>query len=454
MADKIYSYTNSLFCDIVINESINIDLRRPHPVEWGIHMKTTGIIAEYNPFHNGHAYLIRKAKEITGADYCVIVMSGDFVQRGAPAIADKYIRAEAALKNGADLVLELPVYYALGSAEYFASGAVALLDRLGVVDTLCFGSECGDITVLSEFARNLLDESSTFKRVLDRQLRLGLSYPNARNAALEASAPHLNAHMYVLTSPNNILGIEYCKALYRRNSSIQPCTVRRTGTSYHDASLNNAFCSALAIREAMKGREFPDDIINLMPQSAYELLKEHYGHTCPITADDASLALHYQLLSQQASGYTMHPDIDQALSDRIMNKLPSYHNFSDFCEQLKTKNRTYTRIARSLMHILLQIDKTAFDVYQSEDYIYYAHMLGFRKDAEPLLSAIKKQSSIPLLSRLSNADELLSDNGRAMLAKDIYADHVYHSLVRHKFPAGSDSQEQSYSEYQRKMLCV
>ena len=212
-------------------------------------MKTVGIIAEYNPFHNGHAYHIRKAKELTHADYCVVVMSGDFVQRGAPAIMDKYLRAESALLNGADLVLELPVCYSISSAEHFARSSVALLDKLGVVDTLCFGSECGDIRVLTEFAQALTDESPVFKKTLDREIRIGHTYPQARNTALEISAPHLTSYINVLTSPNNILGIEYCKALLFWKSTIVPYTVKRAGSSYHDNSLDTGFCSALAIRE-------------------------------------------------------------------------------------------------------------------------------------------------------------------------------------------------------------
>lgn len=413
-------------------------------------MKTVGIIAEYNPFHNGHAYQIAKAKEMTGADYCIIAMCGDFVQRGAPALADKYIRTETALRNGADLVLELPVYYSLGSAEYFASGAVALLDRLGITDTLCFGSECGDISILSEFAGKLMDEDSVFKGVLDRYLRLGHTYPTARNAALHASAPHLTPYMHVLTTSNNILGIEYCKALSRRSSSIKAYTTRRAGSSYHDASLLSTYCSALAIREAIDSAGDLSEVRNLMPPSAYELLESQFGKTCPVHTNDFSLPLHYQLLSEQPDGYTEHPDIDQDLSDRITNLLPSYRSFTDFCEKLKTKNRTYTRIARSLMHILLRIRKEDLLIYQSEDYVYYARVLGFRQDATPLLSAIKAHSSIPLLTRLSDADNLLSDNGRAMLSKDIYAAQIYHSLVQNKFP----HTQHDGSEYTRQILKI
>ena len=413
-------------------------------------MKTVGIIAEYNPFHNGHAYHIAKAKEVTGADYCIVVMSGNFVQRGTPAIADKYLRAEAALLSGADLVLELPVYYALGSAEYFASGAIALLDKLGVADTLCFGSECGDISLLSEFAMQLLGENDIFKEVLNTQLNGGTTYPNARNAALQACAPHLSAHINVLMTPNNILGIEYCKALCRRKSNIQPYTIRRTGASYHDASLSSSYCSALAIREAIASSAQLSDIRMLMPQSAYNLLETQYGKTFPILADDFSLPLHYQLLSEQSAGYTKYADIRDSLSDRINKKLPAYRNFTDFCDQLKTRNMTYTHIARSLMHILLKMPQTDFITYQSEDYIYYARMLGFRKSAEPLLTAVKAQSSIPLLSKLADADALLSENGQSMLAKDIYAGHIYQSRVQHKFPASANT-ETEYTKQIRKV---
>lgn len=215
-------------------------------------MKTVGIIAEYNPLHNGHAYHIKKAKEMTGADYCVVVMSGDFVQRGAPAMMDKYLRAESALLNGADLVLELPVCYSISSAEHFARSCVALLNKLGVIDTLCFGSECGDIRVLTDFAKALLEEGPVFKKTLDQEIRLGHTYPQARNTALEASAPHLTSHINIMTSPNNILGIEYCKALLFWKSAIVPYTVKRAGSSYHDNSLDTGFCSALAIRESLR----------------------------------------------------------------------------------------------------------------------------------------------------------------------------------------------------------
>lgn len=415
-------------------------------------MKTVGIIAEYNPFHNGHAYHIARAKELTGADHCIVVMSGDFVQRGAPALMDKYTRAEAALYSGADLVLELPVYYSLGSAEHFASGAIALLDRLGVVDSICFGSECGDIQLLMQFAHSLLEESPVFRQTLRQRMKDGTSYPIARSAALIADNPALSAHIKTLKTPNNILGIEYCKALLRRNSAITPYTLSRNGASYHDASISTSFCSALAIREALAASASLESIKGQLPPESYRLMEQNIGVSLPVFADDFSLLLHYQLLSEQESGFETHPDIDEALSDRIVRLLPDYRSFSGFCELLKTKDRTYTRIARSMMHILLRMDNASLMQFRSEDYVAYARMLGFCKEASALFSAIKEKSSIPLLSKLADAPALLSDTGKKMLEKDIYASHIYESVVQNKFT--TDRTGCPANEYKRKMLRV
>lgn len=404
-------------------------------------MKTVGIIAEYNPFHNGHAYHIRKAKELTHADYCVVVMSGDFVQRGAPALMDKYLRAECALKNGADLVIELPVCYSISSAEHFARSSVALLDKLGVVDTVCFGSECGDIRVLTEFAKALLDESPVFKRTLDQEIRLGHTYPQARNAALEASAPHLTSHINILTSPNNILGIEYCKALLFWESAIVPYTVKRAGSSYHDNSLDSGFCSALAIRESLRHAGPSEGLVRQIPAASLKVMEDAYLKSYPVFADDFSLLEQYSLLSRESAGYTDYPDIDRELSDRICKFLPKYCDFRSFCDLLKSKNRTYARISRSLLHILLDIRRDSLLRYGQEGWIFYARMLGFRQSASPLLSAIKKNAGIPLLSKLADAEKQLAPTGLSMLEKDIYASHIYQSVVRNKFPGENASAE-------------
>lgn len=415
-------------------------------------MKTVGIIAEYNPFHNGHAYHIRKARELTHADYCVVVMSGDFVQRGAPAVMDKYLRAECALRNGADLVLELPACYSISSAEHFARSSVALLDKLGVIDSLCFGSECGDIQVLTEFAKALLAEGPVFKKTLDQEIRLGHTYPQARNTALEASAPQLTSHINVLTSPNNILGIEYCKALLFWESAIVPYTIKRAGSSYHDNSLDTGYCSALAIRESLRQADNAEELARQIPAASLKLLRDAYLKSYPIFTDDFSLLLQHSLLAGEDTGFTAYSDIDRELSDRIVKLLPKYSDFRSFCDLLKSKNRTYVRISRSLLHILLDIRKESLQQYGKEGWIFYARMLGFRESAAPLLSAIKKNAGIPLLSKLADAEKQLAPTGLSMLEKDIYASHIYQSIVRNKFPGENPLSE--INEYKNQIIKI
>lgn len=412
-------------------------------------MKTVGIIAEYNPFHNGHAYQLAAAKKMTGADYCIVVMSGDFVQRGTPAIMDKYIRTTSALLNGADLVLELPVYYSTGSAEYFAAGAVALLDKLGVTDTLCFGSECGDIHILSSLSKELLTESPEYKRVLKQHMKQGATYPQARNHALSVTAPHLTSALSVLQSPNNILGLEYIKAIHKRQSKIQPYTLNRMGAGYHAASLEASYSSALAIRESIRQRKDIQYIREQIPDSVYSLMEESFLHTFPILPDDLSAFLPYKLLLEQSRGYTVYLDIDASFSDRLIRKLSSYTDYSSFCDLLKTKNMTYTRVSRNLLHILLNICQKDMDTFCKEDYIYYARILGLKKEAEPLLGAVKERSSIPLLSKLADADGVIDhENGQKMLAADIRAGHVYSLLIQQKFGGNMSN------EYQRQIIVM
>lgn len=412
-------------------------------------MKTVGIIAEYNPFHNGHAYQIREAKEITGADHCIVVMSGNFVQRGFPAIMDKYLRTRAALMCGADLVLELPVHYASASAEYFAAGAVALLDRLGVTDCLCFGSECGDLQALSSVADILLTEDERFSALIKQRLRSGMSYPQARNDALYASFPHLTGLTDIMKAPNNILGIEYLKALQKRNSSIKPYTIPRKGAAYHENALQDNYSSAYAIRETIAQTGDICSVRTQIPPSVYELLEQNYAQTYPVLPDDFSTLLAYQLLQNRENGYCRYFDVDEALSDRIRKFLPVYEGFTSFCDILKTKNMTYTRIARALLHILLNISQADMDTFCKNDYVYYARMLGFKKESASLLSTVKSDSSIPLISKLADAADLISaPEGVRMLEQDILASHIYALPTRSKF--GQDLP----NEYQRQMIVL
>lgn len=411
-------------------------------------MKVAAIIAEYNPFHNGHKYLIEETRRLTGADYILALMSGDFIQRGGPALCNKYLRTEMALSCGVDAVLELPALYALSSAEFFASGSISLLSQLGIVDVLAFGSEAGDTALLTETAERLCSISPHREAKIADLLKEGYSYPAARAKALGLSASvqsrqdevlpsDQTAPKDLLCSPNNILGIEYCKALTYFQSSIKPFSIRRAGNDYHQSSLStdaSVFGSASAIRRALEAASL-DEITPHLPAQVFELMeKQDILHTY-LTSDDFSALMHYKLLSGQSEGFSKYLDCTPDLSDKICKYLPEYTTISDFIFKLKSKDLTYTRISRVLFHILLNI--TYPEWYRDfasthKPYTPYARLLGFRKDASCLLSSIRKNSSVPLISKLADASSLLDEKAYALLSKDIYCASVYESVRFHK----------------------
>ncbi len=407
-------------------------------------MKVTGIIAEYNPFHKGHEYHIKRAKEITGADYCIVIMSGDFVQRGVPALTDKYLRTQMALLGGADLVLELPAPYACASAEIFAEGAIRILDGLNIVDFLCFGSETGENAPLSKespiwkVASVLVEEPKPYKEALQRYLKAGLSFPKARYQALLSAIPALSGYTgleSLLNHPNDILAIEYCKAIKNLSSNITPTAIRRQGGHYHDATLSDSYSSASAIREALKTTEIAM-LKDELPAGSYQLLKENWKRSCPIVPDDFSLMLHYALLqhARQAGNYTVFTDITEDLSDKIVKNLSSYRDFSSFCEILKSKDMTASRISRSLLHILLNQTKEQMLAFRSPDFTGYARILGFRKSSSELLSQLKKQAGIPLISKPADAKRILGEGDAfTLFCAETYAADIYNAVVSNKF---------------------
>lgn len=405
-------------------------------------MKTVGIIAEYNPFHNGHLYQIARAKELAGADYAVIVMSGNFTQRGTSALLDKYARCEMALHGGADLVIELPVCYASASAEYFAKGAVSILDSLKT-DALCFGSECGEIEPLWSVARILSDEPEAFQAFLRENLRTGMSFPAARSLALEqflaihdtafAESKSLSAACSLLQSPNNILGVEYLKALLKRNSSMEAYTLPRTGMGYLDTALpKDSFCSALAIRQSLFDGTPVSALSPFMPQGSLSILKQVTGPGYPFTMESFSSMLFYRLLSLQQEGYTDFADVTDALSDKITRFLENYRSYSQFCtDLLKSKDLTHSRISRSLLHILLGIKKQDMLEYAAAGDAFYARILGFKSSSKAVFGSLCTDS-IPLISKLADAAPLLSPTGLKMLSQDIFAAHLYGSVAAQK----------------------
>lgn len=394
-------------------------------------MNVNGIVAEYNPLHWGHIYQMEDARHHTNADYTVVVMSGNFVQRGAPAILDKYKRTRMALEAGADLVLELPLPYAVSSAEFFASGAVSLLNKLGVITHLCFGSECGDVEILQELAQILLEEPPAFRSALQQYLKAGLSYPHARTQALLDYQPGLNDGKEILASPNNILGIEYLKALQEINSSITPYTTKRTGGGYLDQKLQE-FSSAMAIRKALFAHNTPEALQKHLPSCTYEPLLAAWKENTLLTQNDFSSILLYKLLLEREKGFEEYLDVSRNVSDRIRKHLDAFQSFNDFCDLLKTKEMTYTRISRCLLHILLNIRKDTLVPYEQLGRAPYARVLGFRKDSTPLLAAIKEKSTIPLITKLADAHKLLAGDALTLLEHEITMSQIYQSVLAGK----------------------
>ncbi len=508
-----------------------------------------GIIAEYNPFHNGHLYQIDQVRKNFGADYVVVVMSGDFVQRGAPALFSKEVRTRMALSCGADLVISLPVHFSTASAEGFAEGGIRILDGLGVVDQVCFGWEgtCGkdnngiydrfcrkmngetadriddgtadridggaadriddgaadriddgaadridggaadriddgaadridggtadrinDGTadriddgaadrasdLLLRLAEILVDEPEEFKTTLKAELQKGRSFPLAREKALERFFPSLGiseveGHV-LLSSPNNILAIEYCKALVRCRSGIRPRPILRSGAGYHEDALRTGdLPSASALRKEIKDacEKYPGcpadsyslrtALSSFTPPAVCKILLEALRSREFVLEEDLDEIMRYALLMtnglhDQNDCYlfkeagsdrrNVQPEPDD-LTARIFNHLNSYTGFLPYAFLLKTRSYTYTRICRELLHIMLGLSG-----YPD---MLWARVLGFRKESAALLSEIKKSSRIPLITKVSAAEDLLSPEELPFWKEDIRASLLYNGLLSH-----------------------
>ncbi len=398
-------------------------------------MKIVGLITEYNPFHNGHQYHIEEAKRITGADYVVAVMSGNFVQRGAPALIDKYSRTKMALACGADIVFELPVCYATASAEFFAFGAVSLFDKLGIVDVICFGSECGNVQILTSIAKILVEEPTEYGNTLNALMKTGKAFPAARMEAIKTIAPHIPDS--VLSSPNNILGIEYIKALLRLNSSIKPVTITREIADYHDETLtahtSNTISSATAIRKVLREDNNLSSLDYHVPDPVYRILQDEYSKTFPIYEDDYSLLLNYKLMQESYQSLTSYTDVSTDLANRILGINTLGSSFSQLAQTIKSRQWTLTRINRVLIHILLNLYSEDFEAYKQAGYTQYARILGIKKASSHLLRQIVKNERIPVITKMADATNLLSDTGLTMLNEDVFSSHLYNQIVFHKY---------------------
>ena len=396
--------------------------------------KAVGIIAEYNPFHKGHEYQIQQAKEQTGANIAIILMSGDFVQRGTPAIFAKHQRTAMALLGGADIVFELPSFYACGSAEYFSSGAVSVFNALNSIDFLCFGSESGEIDTCRFLGKLLADEPKLYKEKLRSFLKQGLSFPAARKSALaeylkEKDIPFSEDF---LDTPNNILGIEYCKSLAAQNSSIVPVTIKRIGSSYHETSLSSEYPSASAIRReliaAWNTQKFLSDTLkNAQPPAVKDYLCALLENETFLIEDDFSLLLKYELMKNTPESLCAFSDMSPDLARRIYHHLNTFETFTQFAEQLKTKYLTNTRICRALLHVLLNIPSEMPAISPA-----YVRLLGFKKESSFFLRILQKNSDIPIITKAADYKKLLPKEAHSLFEKDLFASNLYETVKCNK----------------------
>ena len=363
-------------------------------------MNIVGIIAEYNPFHEGHAYQIQKAKEQCGAEFAVVVMNGDFVQRGEPAIFDKYTRTKEALLGGADLIFELPVRFGLSSAGDFAMGGVLALNALPFVTHLCFGTETGDLTPLLQAATFLCDEPDSYRTRVKHFVKQGILYPKARSLALAAES---GLPTETWDSPNNILGLEYCVALQKLHSKIKPFTIRREGQGYHDNDTPalSDFPSATFLREKIRKA----------------------GEKENLSLSDFSSLIGYSLLT--AKDLCRIKDITPDLSDRIRNELPKYREINEFVKTIKNPSLTTGRIKRSFFQCL-------FDIEKEEPVMPYLRVLGMKKEASSLLSQ-KENASCQILTKLAFDVPKMDDTAKKLFAKDLLASDLYRQVFCHKY---------------------
>lgn len=401
-------------------------------------MKVAGVITEYNPFHNGHKYQLKQIKRQTSADYIVVVTSGDFVQRGEPAIIDKYERTRMALLSGADLVLELPSVFATASAEFFARGGVSVLKKTGVVDTLCYGVESVDHELTKLVAGVLKNPPAAYSASLARLIQGGMNFPAARSRALceyfrdnyDSSSEKLDAF---IASPNNILAIEYEKALM--DCDITGFPIQRVGEGYHSTDSASKFSSATAVRgvistlididkhNTITNIQLDNSWISakfsqLMPSDCADILVNCIlgGHI--VFPDDISEMLYYHLLTEKDKGFAQYADCTKELSAKIVKNIYKYESFTQFCNLLKSKNLTYTRISRVLTHILLGIENDDFNICMDNPYL---RILGFKKSSGELMHLLKKRASAPIITKVADAPyELIS--------KDIFAADLYGRL--------------------------
>ena len=384
-----------------------------------------GIIAEYNPFHNGHLYHLLKSKEETKADGVIAVIGGNFTQRGEVSIVDKWTKAEMALANGADLVIELPTLYATSSAENFADGAIKILNSLKIVDYISFGTETEDMNKLNIIANVLYNEPKEYKELLEKNLGEGKSFPKARE---EAVISYLNDKSYssILSSPNNILGIEYLKSLKKHRSKIKPICIKRKDAGHLHSEYNGEIANATYIRELVK-RNRMKDVKKFMTPSSYTIFVDELkkGHFVADISQFENIMI-YNLRNMTTNQIANLPDVSEGLENLIKKAANSCNTINEFINIVSTKRYTQTRIMRILLYSLLNITKK--DMTISKKYNPYIRILGCNEKGKEMISQISKanqRAKIVTSVKKFADDNNINKNLKLMMSKDIEATNVY-----------------------------
>ncbi|MGI6733077.1 MAG: nucleotidyltransferase [Anaerovoracaceae bacterium] len=398
-------------------------------------MNNIGIIAEYNPFHNGHLYHLNETKKLGQADHIIAVMSGDFTQRGEPALYDKWIRAQMAVKNGVDLVIELPFVFACNNAEYFSMGGIHILNGLGCVSHFSFGSEHGELESLQRVAEILVDEGPEFKKAIKYFLDRGCSYPRARFEALKEIEGEETAAL--IRDPNNILAVEYLKQWIRSGRRMKPMAVKRVGKGYHDRNISHPLASATAIRQEIAQNQDMDKVKQAIPEPTLDTIESTLQ--TPVT-DPSPLftMLVYKILTTPNEVLGEILSAGEGLENKLKKAIVKSRNMEELIGSVLSKRYTETRIKRLLLHTLTSLTKKEF--FEIVDELpLYARVLGFSPDGARLLRHIKQTgcASFPVISNI-NKEVTQSDPLWKILRYDVLAADLYNLAFNNEIYTRSD----------------
>ena len=397
-------------------------------------MRTIGIVCEYNPLHNGHKYLLEQAKAHSDGQYVICVISSNFLQRGEPSLISKFERAKLAIQNGADLVFELPTIYSCRNASEYAHYSVNLLHKLGICDTLIFGSESGDISKLDEISDVLIKEPTLFKHMLKENLSKGLSFPKARSLALEEYMNN-NEISTIVKSSNNILAIEYINAIKKLSSPINYSTVKRVGSNYLDEKVVNSFSSATAIRKSIFDSTL-DSIKSQVPKSTFDLLTYTSNNKKFVSSNNLDNIINYKLRSLSISDFSKYQNVKEGIENRIIEMINKSLTFEEMVNYLSTKRYPKTRIRRLLTHLILQLDS---EIYNND--IKYARLLYSSEKGKDLFNIINKNTLIPVFTSYKKFYDISPTRIKKLLDFEVKSTNIYESLrngqyntdYKHKF---------------------